>query len=137
MSKTECFVTSGHDTASLVEKAHCKQCSWPIVEISSNRPLCPQSYWSYCANPSCENHQGERHTQFSPEFIQVEWPTPPSQLIINLLTAWGCWLSREKITHELGLSVPVADDALLKLENLGLIRFSKKSHLYCVLRPKL
>lgn len=65
--------------ATILEKAHCSACKWPIVSALCNDgmavtdPYASSDWWMYCSNKTCENHAG---TAFAlgdePEFVVRE-----------------------------------------------------------------
>lgn len=49
--------------ASVWSGYHCKTCGSAIIELHCRRtdiePFCQWDWWVHCANPCCENHEGE------------------------------------------------------------------------------
>ncbi len=61
-------------TASIWENCHC-ECGWPIIhaccndEFNNFKDADKWSWWVYCANKGCKNHDGEGVHYNQPEWI--------------------------------------------------------------------
>lgn len=65
-------------TASILEKAFCRNCGWPIIDACCNysftqfKDAKDWDWWQYCSNKGCKNHDGEGVFQDTPDWIGYE-----------------------------------------------------------------
>lgn len=65
-------------TASILEKAFCRNCGWPIIDACCNgtftlfKDSAKWDWWLYCSNKGCKNHDGEGVFQDTPDWIGYE-----------------------------------------------------------------
>lgn len=58
------------------ENIVCKKCRWPIVTALTNEEMDNYKgekhadYWTYCANKTCSNHEGEGHCTNLPKWTE-------------------------------------------------------------------
>lgn len=76
MSHKNFNILSLSETARIYNELRCKECGWPIVDVSCNDNFLGFTsgevwdWWYYCSNKSCKNHRGEGVFQDQPEWIQ-------------------------------------------------------------------
>lgn len=66
--------------ASVLKNRKCCKCGWPVVFLLCNKELMttpPYSnfdYWEYCANKTCEHHEGQGiySATGNADFVEVE-----------------------------------------------------------------